>query len=109
MNLKEVKNLDLVISSLSIHHQKEADKRKLFKNIFRSLKYGGIFINADQIKGETPFLRKLYRDIWLKKIRMNGASKKKIEESVKRRKKYDVNYELKSFSIPFKFSNSSKK
>ena len=59
------------------------------------LKYGGIFINADQIKGETPFLRKLYRDIWLKKIRMNGASKKKIEESVKRREKYDIDSSLK--------------
>jgi tRNA (cmo5U34)-methyltransferase len=44
---------DLVISSLSIHHLQDADKQDFFGRIFTVLRSGGIFINVDQIRGET--------------------------------------------------------
>ena len=45
---------DLVCSALSIHHLETADKQQLFRRIFAALNPGGIFINAEQVMGETP-------------------------------------------------------
>ena len=73
---------DLVISSLSIHHLEHEDKRALFHRIFQLLKKDGIFINVDQIHGETPYLRDLYWNHWLEQIRESGASEERIQESI---------------------------
>ncbi|SHJ34530.1 tRNA (cmo5U34)-methyltransferase [Desulfatibacillum alkenivorans DSM 16219] len=48
-----------------------------------------MFINIDQIKGETDFLQKLYWDNWLEKVRKNGAREEQIQASIQRRKEYD--------------------
>ena len=47
---------DAIISSLSIHHLEDEAKQTLFSRIFQLLKPGGVFVNADQVLGETPFL-----------------------------------------------------
>ncbi len=52
--LEEGEVFDLVISSLSTHHLEDEEKRALFGSIYRLLRKGGIFINIDQIRGETP-------------------------------------------------------
>ena len=80
---------DLVISSLSIHHLEHADKRALFHRIFQLLRKGGLFINVDQIHGETPCLRDLYWNHWLVQVRESGASEERIQESIDRRVPYD--------------------
>ena len=43
---------EAIISSLSIHHLDSYEKRNLYKNIFNMVEEGGVFINADQVKGE---------------------------------------------------------
>ncbi|MEQ8199172.1 MAG: methyltransferase domain-containing protein [Clostridiaceae bacterium] len=43
---------DAIVSAMSIHHLESDEKRQLYKNIYDSLKDGGVFINADQVKGE---------------------------------------------------------
>ena len=55
---------DIVCSALSIHHLSPEDKRLLFKRIFTALKPGGMFVNADQADGETPYFRQRYLDYW---------------------------------------------
>lgn len=87
-------NFDLVVSSLSIHHLGDSQKRRLFKNIYRTLKKGGVFINADQVKGETGYIAKLYWDNWLAKVRQNKASQEEIKKSIQRRKAYDKDSSL---------------
>lgn len=42
---------DAVISSLSIHHLDDIDKRKLFTRIYDSLPNGGLFVNYDRNQG----------------------------------------------------------
>lgn len=49
-----------VISALAIHHIPDDQKRLLFAEIFRILKKGGIFINAEQVLGESDFLRSYF-------------------------------------------------
>jgi tRNA (cmo5U34)-methyltransferase len=80
---------DLVISSVSIHHLSDQEKKVLFARIYSALKPAGVFINIDQIKGSSKFFQEYYWNDWLKKIRTAGVEEEKIQESIKRRKKYD--------------------
>ena len=87
--LQEGEKYDLVISSLSIHHLEDKEKCELFGNIYKLLRKGGIFINIDQIRGETPYLRDLYWNHWLEQVRGAGFSEERIQESIGRRIPYD--------------------
>ena len=80
---------DLVISSLSIHHLEDDEKRQLFKQVHRALKNTGIFINVDQIKAPTPEMQKLYWENWLRMVREKGASEDQVQASIQRRREYD--------------------
>ncbi len=55
---------DLVVSGLAIHHLTHELKQVLFKKIFHALKPNGLFINADQVKGETDFTERIYTQNW---------------------------------------------
>ena len=88
-NFEDRKKYDLVISSLSIHHLTDTDKETLFKQIFKSLKDTGVFINVDQIKGATPAIQKMYWDNWLRKVREKGGTEEQIQASIQRRTEYD--------------------
>lgn len=80
---------DLVISSLSIHHLFDDEKRDLFRSIHGILKTPGVFLNVDQIRGETPYLRTLYWNHWLAQVRRHEPDEKRIRESIDRRTMYD--------------------
>ena len=80
---------DLVISSLSIHHLADADKRDLFGRIYSVLRPGGRFINIDQILGETRYVRDLYWNTYLEQVRGAGFPQERIQASVDRRTAYD--------------------
>ncbi|WP_028314778.1 class I SAM-dependent methyltransferase [Desulfatibacillum aliphaticivorans] len=89
LTAKNLGRFDLVITSLSIHHLEHSEKAQLFKDAFDVLNDNGMFINIDQIKGETDFLQKLYWDNWLEKVRKKGAAEEQIQASIQRRKDYD--------------------
>jgi tRNA (cmo5U34)-methyltransferase len=72
-------NMDAVVSSLSIHHLEDADKRKVFRKIYESLAAGGVFVNAEQVAGPTPELEARYQKLWLQQVRKAGASEEQIE------------------------------
>ncbi|HTY23412.1 MAG TPA: class I SAM-dependent methyltransferase [Desulfomonilaceae bacterium] len=80
---------DLIISSLSIHHLEDDEKYELFGKVYKLLRRRGIFINIDQIRGETPYLRELYWNHWLEQVRAAGFSEERIQESIGRRIPYD--------------------
>lgn len=77
---------DIIVSALSIHHLSAIEKKTLFCNIFTHLSPDGIFINADQVEGETPEIDGLYRAIWLKKVQENGADKNELAAALERMK-----------------------
>lgn len=83
------RKFDLVISSLSIHHLFDEDKRALFCQICSLLEDGGLFLNIDQVWGPTEYWQSRYWDQWLARVRQNGASPDQIEASVKRRREFD--------------------
>jgi tRNA (cmo5U34)-methyltransferase len=81
---------DMIVSSLSIHHLTHPDKRRLFASIYGALRAGGIFVNADQVRGNTDRSDTYYRQRWLAAIHATDLPKEAIEASVERRK-LDIN------------------
>jgi tRNA (cmo5U34)-methyltransferase len=55
---------DAICSALSIHHLERDEKRDLYGKIFEVLKPGGIFVNADQVEGETPAVHRSNLAYW---------------------------------------------
>jgi len=75
---------DLVISSLSIHHLSDEEKKKLYQRVFMIMNSGGVFINADQVLGHTPFIESLYKSDWNNYIEHSGLSADAIAAARKR-------------------------
>jgi tRNA (cmo5U34)-methyltransferase len=82
---------DIVCSALSIHHLETEDKRRLFHRIFAALRPGGLFVNADQADGETPYFRKRYLEYWNDFLRSGPMSAEQHAEILKRRDTLDKN------------------
>jgi tRNA (cmo5U34)-methyltransferase len=78
--------LDAVVSSLSIHHLDDADKRRLFSKIHAALAPSGVFVLAEQVAGPTPALEERYKALWLEQVRARGATAEQIEASLYRQR-----------------------
>ena len=77
---------DVIISSLSIHHLTTKEKQELFKTIYGHLKAGGIFINADQVLGETQEIEKSYRSKWIEQVKARGVTDEELNAALERMK-----------------------
>ncbi|MCB2184637.1 MAG: class I SAM-dependent methyltransferase [Desulfobulbaceae bacterium] len=75
---------DLIISALSIHHLTDRAKESLFQKLFACFNKNGLFINADQVLGETPAIENVYRSSWLKQVREKGVSEASLSAALKR-------------------------
>lgn len=80
---------DLIISSLSIHHLENAEKKALFAKVYELLNEEAVFINVDQVKGPTQNIQGLYWHDWLRKVREKGAPEEQIQASIQRRQEFD--------------------
>ncbi|RAP74933.1 class I SAM-dependent methyltransferase [Paenibacillus montanisoli] len=79
-------SFDLIVSGLSIHHLSDEDKRVLYKASYANLKPGGVFINADQVLGHTPYVDALYKTDWKRKVEASGLSAAEIAAAYERTK-----------------------
>jgi tRNA (cmo5U34)-methyltransferase len=85
---------DIVCSALSIHHLEAENKRRLFKRIHAALNPGGMFVNADQADGETPYFRARYLEYWDGFLQAGPMSREQHAEILKRRNTLDKNEKL---------------
>lgn len=65
---------DLIVSALSIHHLEDAEKRRLYQNCYHHLGAGGVFVNCDQVLGQSGFLDALYKNDWRSKVASSELS-----------------------------------
>ncbi|HEY6394809.1 MAG TPA: methyltransferase domain-containing protein, partial [Candidatus Binataceae bacterium] len=77
---------DAIVSGLSIHHLTTQSKRALIKNIHAALKPGGVFVNADQVCGETPAIERRNHEAWLRRTRELGVSEPDLRVALERMK-----------------------
>ena len=75
---------DAVVSALAIHHLKDDEKHALYGDVYKALGAGGIFVNAEQVRGPTAVLEKRYDDMWLAEVNALGASTEEITQARKR-------------------------
>ncbi|HVB80936.1 MAG TPA: methyltransferase domain-containing protein [Candidatus Binataceae bacterium] len=75
---------DLVVSALSIHHLEDDAKRALFARIFVALRPGGLFVNAEQVRGPTPAAEARYRRLWDAQVLASGVDRVEYERAVER-------------------------
>lgn len=77
---------DIIVSALSIHHLTGTEKKHLYQKIYKMLKKGGVFINADQVLGHTPYIETLYKSDWSDKIENSGLSQEELTAAYERTK-----------------------
>lgn len=75
---------DLVASALSVHHLTDGDKRELFEKVHGALVSDGLFVNLDQVLGETPEEEAGYEEWWLRRVREAGASEEDLAAAFRR-------------------------
>jgi tRNA (cmo5U34)-methyltransferase len=85
---------DLICSALSIHHLEQAAKHQLYQKIFEALHPGGIFVNADQVLGETPAIQQRYMAYWDEFLEPCPLSIEEKKQVVYRRDTFDKNEKL---------------
>lgn len=78
-----------IVSGLAIHHLPHELKQLLFKKIFKALKPGGLFINADQVAGETEYIDEINKSTWVTKVK-NSPLTENEKESAFERVKLDI-------------------
>lgn len=77
---------DIIVSALSIHHLPDEDKERLYKKCYMFLKDQGIFVNAEQVIGNTLVLDSLYKNEWKRFIESTDLSKDEIKAAYERMK-----------------------
>lgn len=84
LDLCDTAAFDIIMSGLSIHHLEDEGKRALTRAVATALKPGGIFINADQVAGDTPAMEERYWRHWFQAISASGLTKAEIDSAIER-------------------------
>jgi tRNA (cmo5U34)-methyltransferase len=85
-NYKFQDKYDVVVSSLSIHHLTDTEKRLLFKEIHTILNNNGFFINGDQFIHKSAYIEDKIQNKWKNKIANSNLKKEDIEAAYERMK-----------------------
>jgi tRNA (cmo5U34)-methyltransferase len=72
-------SFDAVVSALAIHHLLDPEKRALVARLLERLRPGGVFVNAEQVAGSTPWLTEVYEAAWARDCRALGASEAEVD------------------------------
>ena len=75
---------DAVVSALAIHHLDDTAKRELDARVLDVLRPGGVFVNAEQVRGPTAWLEQCQREGWLEACRREGASEAELAGALER-------------------------
>jgi tRNA (cmo5U34)-methyltransferase len=77
---------DAVVSALAIYHLPDSGKRHLFADVFKYLTPAGVFINADQVAGETEAIDLRARQRWIERAREQKVAEKDLNVAIERMK-----------------------
>jgi tRNA (cmo5U34)-methyltransferase len=83
-SLDEVAGFDVVMSALSIHHLEDPAKQALYAAGARALAPGGLFLNADQVAGDTPAMEQRYWRHWFEAVSASGLAEADIAAAIQR-------------------------
>jgi tRNA (cmo5U34)-methyltransferase len=75
---------DVIISALSIHHLTHEQKEAMYKKCYYMLNSEGIFINADQVLGNTAYTEDFNKRAWKNFIENSGLTKEELNATYER-------------------------
>jgi tRNA (cmo5U34)-methyltransferase len=75
---------DAVVSALAIHHLADEAKRSLLRRVLAALHPGGVFVNAEQVAGPTPWHERQYAAVHERDARALGADDAEWDAAVAR-------------------------
>jgi len=82
-SVRQYGKFDVIVSGLSIHHQKDERKREIYKEIFNLLTPGGLFLNLEHVSSSTPRLHRLFDEFFIDALhryhRSTGSTKTRKE------------------------------
>jgi ubiquinone/menaquinone biosynthesis C-methylase UbiE len=71
---------DLIVSGYAIHHLPTARKRSLYREVFDSLRPGGLFVNVEHVASATPELEAVHDEAYIDHIAaVTGRDKAEVE------------------------------
>jgi tRNA (cmo5U34)-methyltransferase len=79
-------DLDAVVSALAIHHLDDGAKRDLYGRIHGALRPGGVFVNAEQVRGATPAIDAANLAAWLAAVHDLGVGAVELTQARERMK-----------------------
>jgi tRNA (cmo5U34)-methyltransferase len=75
---------DAIVSALSVHHLDDAAKRALFARAFELLAPGGVFVNAEHVRGETDEMEADWDRSWERNARALGSDDAEVAHARER-------------------------
>jgi len=80
---------DIICSALSIHHLEHEEKKLLYRRIYQALNDGGIFVNAEQVEGESEWQQERNFRYWDEFVLNGPLQSNQIKEAMNRRDRLD--------------------
>ena len=77
---------DAVVSALAIHHLAPDELAPTFARVRAALNAGGVFVNADQTLGDSPFIAEAFEARWRDNARAKGSDEAEIATAIERRR-----------------------
>ena len=80
---------DIICSALSIHHLETGEKQELYRRTFAALGEGGVFVNADEVAGETDRIHRENLASWDAFLLEGPLGKTEARAIMERRERLD--------------------
>jgi tRNA (cmo5U34)-methyltransferase len=80
---------DAICSALSIHHLTRDEKRELYRRIFEALGRDGVFVNADEVAGESEEMNRRNLEYWDDFVLGGPLAREEVEAILERREIFD--------------------
>lgn len=72
---------DGVTASLALHHVHDLNaKTSIYMNIYKALRSGGIFLNADATMSDDPIIRKATYSVWSSFMKSSGMGDEEVRK-----------------------------
>jgi len=66
---------DAIVSGYSIHHQPDARKIEIYREIFALLAPGGVFLNLEHVSSATPWVESLFDELFIDHLARHHGNK----------------------------------
>jgi len=80
---------DAIVASMVLHHVAGKDKLKFYRELYKALSRGGVFLCIDIFLSSNSHLQKLFMDKWKIFMKINGLPMKKIKDMITRHQRED--------------------